>query len=184
MIGLGRSRRRREDARIAAQLYTRIVAQARQPGFYRDLGIPDTVDGRFELVALHAFLVIRRLNREDERARRVAQAIFDTMFDDMDRALRQMGVGDLGVGKRVKKMVSGFLGRSAAYEAALGAGAADLNAALRRNVYGTVEASEHDAAPLTAYVRREADRLETLELGEMRAGGLEFADPPTATAAK
>ena len=178
------SRQRRADARLAADLYARIVTQARRPGFYLDLGIPDTVDGRFELVALHAFLVIRRLKGEGDAAGRLAQALFDTMFADMDRALRQMGVGDLGVGKRVKKMVSGFLGRSAAYEAGLESGDASLDAALRRNVYGTVDASDRDAARLSGYMRREAARLDSLDLDQVLAGGLEFGAPPAATPVK
>ena len=178
MIRLATLFRRREHVRTAADLYARIVAQARSPAFYLDLGVPDTVDGRFEMVALHAFLVIRRLTGGSEPAARVAQALFDAMFADMDRSLREMGVGDLGVGRRVKKMVSAFLGRSAAYEAGLASGEDSLAAALRRNVYGTVTTSEKEVAALTAYVRAQAARLEVQVVGDLLSGRLEFGAPP------
>src|SRR3954454_20479676 len=93
----------RRDA--AHRLYAALVAAARRPGFFTEGGVPDTLDGRFELIALHAVLVLRRLNRERE-AQDLAQELFDTMFADLDRALREMGVGDLGVGSRVKRMAS------------------------------------------------------------------------------
>ena len=178
MIRLGSLFQRREHVRTAADLYARIVGQARCPAFYLDLGVPDTVDGRFEMVALHAFLVIRRLTGASEGAARVAQALFDAMFADMDRSLREMGVGDLGVGRRVKKMVSAFLGRSAAYEAGLASGEDGLAAALRRNVYGTVTAGEKEVAALTAYVRAQATRLEAQVVADLLSGRLEFGAPP------
>ena len=135
------------------------------------------------MVALHAFLVIHRLTGEGDAAVRLAQAIFDTMFADMDRALREMGVGDLSVSKRVKKMVSAFLGRSAAYDAGLGSGEeVSLTTALRRNVYGTVTASDEDTATLCQYVRREAAGLATQPLAQLLAGRLEFGAPPEAGA--
>src|SRR5262245_48094906 len=96
-------------------LYAAAIAQARQPVFYAGLRVPDTVDGRFELVALHVFLILQRLKSEPE-ATPFAQALFDTMFADMDRNLREMGVGDLSVGKKVKAMAQGLYGRIAAYE--------------------------------------------------------------------
>ncbi len=130
------------------------------------------------MVALHAFIVVHRLKGRGDVAGRLAQAVFDTMFADMDRALREMGVGDLGVGKRVKKMVSAFLGRSAAYEEGLGSAEDILNAALLRNVYGTVSVREKNAAALSGYLRREVARLETLRLDDLLAGRLEFGAPP------
>ncbi|MGB1548449.1 MAG: ubiquinol-cytochrome C chaperone family protein, partial [Alphaproteobacteria bacterium] len=93
----------------ARTLYTQIVAQARRKEFYTAGGVPDTLDGRFEMLALHAFLVLYRLKRLD--ADELAQALFDMMFADMDENLREIGVGDLSVDKRVKRMVSAFYGR-------------------------------------------------------------------------
>ena len=100
----------------ADQLYRRLVRQARDPVFYLHLGVPDTPDGRFDMIILHAFLVIRRLKAEHERTVGLAQAIFDLMFADMDQNLREMGVGDLGVSKRIKGMAEACYGRTVAYE--------------------------------------------------------------------
>ena len=180
---LGWTRRRRERARVAADLYAQIVAQARRPAFYLWFGVPDTVDGRFEMIVLHAFTVIRVLKGEGDDAERMAQALFDRMVADMDRSLREMGVGDLGVGKRVKKMVSAFFGRSVAYETGLGSGDASLSEALRRNVYGTVTANEKDIAALAAYVRGQAARIEGQAARDVLNGAVAFAAPPRDDAA-
>ncbi|TAD86787.1 MAG: ubiquinol-cytochrome C chaperone [Alphaproteobacteria bacterium] len=133
----------------AAALYAAAVERARDPHFYAAWEVPDTLDGRFELVALHVFLLLR--HRKADQV--LGQALFDTMFQDMDRALREVGVSDVVIGDRIKHMVRGFYGRIAAYEAAL-AEPALLAPALLRNVYGTrpevaPEAVEH----LAAYVR-------------------------------
>src|SRR5262245_5163238 len=112
-----------EDA--ARRLYARIVEQARCATFYAEGGVPDTLDGRFEMVALHCFLLLRRL-KDGGQAQRLGQAIVDLMFDDMDAALREMGAGDLGVGRRVRRMAEGFRGRTAAYDHGLRAGAPEL----------------------------------------------------------
>ncbi len=124
---LSRLFRRAPQVADAYPLYAGAVAQARQPVFYARLGVPDTVDGRFDLVALHIFLILQRLKAEPDAAP-FAQAVFDAMFADMDRNLREMGVGDLSVGKKVKAMAQGLYGRIAAYEAGLAAGEEALRA--------------------------------------------------------
>jgi len=107
---------RRKSVRGAAELaYRRVVEQARQPMFFTGFGVPDTVDGRFELICLHAFLYLHRLKSERPRSMAVSQAFFDAMFADMDRGLREMGTGDLSVGRHVKRMAQGFYGRIRAY---------------------------------------------------------------------
>src|ERR1700694_4931843 len=107
-------------AQKAAELaYGRIVEHARAPGFFVDVGVPDTVDGRFELICLHAFLYLHRLKREQKRAAPLGQCLFDTMFADFDRSLREMGTGDLSVGREIKRMAQAFYGRVAAYESGL-----------------------------------------------------------------
>ena len=88
-----------EDRRAVADVYARIVDQSRLPVFYDRWGVPDTVDGRFDLIVLHAFVVFHRLADAGDAADRFAQRLFDHMFGDMDRNLREMGVGDLSVGK-------------------------------------------------------------------------------------
>lgn len=161
----------------AFRLYGGIVEAARRPEFFLAGGVPDTLDGRFELVALHAVLVIRRLNADHEATKDFAQELFDAMFADLDRALREMGTGDLGVGKQVKRMASGFYGRARAYERALGDGdPAALDEALRRNVYGTAQPSAAQVAALARYVRAAASGLEAQDVAALVAGEVRF--PP------
>jgi cytochrome b pre-mRNA-processing protein 3 len=104
--------------------------------FYADLGVPDTVDGRFDMVSLHVYLVVRRLGQLAEPGPELAQAVFDAMFSDMDVDLREDGVGDLSVGRRNRAMWEAFHGRAAACRTALAAADdAALEEALLRNVW-------------------------------------------------
>ena len=166
----------------AADLYGAVVAQARRIPFYRDLGVPDTVDGRFEMIVLHTVLILGRLRQEGDGGAALSQALFDVLLDDMDRSLRELGVGDLGVGRRVKAMGKAFYGRADAYEAALGAdgGAGDnaLANALRRNLYGTVEADDHQIAVIIAYIRREIAGLAGQPGRDLLAGKVAFGALP------
>src|SRR6266702_5266756 len=146
----------REAAELA---YDRIVEHARQPGFFIDGGVPDTVDGRFELICLHAFLYLHRLKREQQRAAPLGQWFFDTMFADFDRSLREMGTGDLGVGREVKRMAQAFYGRVAAYEEGLAGDDSVLQPALARNLFGTAPSSPVRLEAMAGYVRREATQL-------------------------
>jgi len=158
----------------AEQLYAALVAQARCPEFYSALRVPDTLDGRFELVALHMFLALRRL-KLDASAADTRQALVDAFIDDMDASLREMGAGDLGVGRRVKAMAQALYGRIAAYEAGLAGSEQALISALRRNVYGTAADPVPDLATLeklATYVRREST------VPSQDADGLRFGPPP------
>lgn len=150
LLGLGRSGSRRgRQERAGFELYGAAVAAARDPYLYESLGVPDTLDGRFDMVGLHAFLLIHRLTDDPPPGPALAQAVFDAMFSDMDVNLREMGVGDLSVGKRVKAMWEAFHGRAAAYSPALRAGdVAALQAALRRNVWRSGEPPEQAPAAL------------------------------------
>ena len=114
-------------------IYGMIVTQAREPLFYRDLGVPDTVNGRFDLLLLHLWMVLRRL-RGVEGGAELSQALFDRFCDDMDANLREMGVGDLTVPKRMQAFGEAFYGRAAAYDLALRDGAEALAQALGRNI--------------------------------------------------
>jgi cytochrome b pre-mRNA-processing protein 3 len=118
----------------AKPLYEAIVAAARQPHFYTSLGVADTVEGRFDLLILHLYLVLTRIKSELPD---MTQKLIDTFCEDMDGNLREMGVGDLGVGKRVRRMAEALTGRLHAYE-----NATDLDTlvvALQRNVYQGLE---------------------------------------------
>ena len=166
-------RTRRHGGAIA--LHDIIVAQSRRPGFYLHCGVPDTVDGRFDMIALHAFMVLRRLK---ERHRDTAQALLEAIFDDMDSSLREMGAGDLGVGRRVKTMAKALYGRIAAYEAALDGGAEALAGALRRNLYGTVDPATDCVEAMAAYVRAAAVSVENQPLEAINGGAVSFGPPP------
>lgn len=161
-------------------LYWRIVEQARQADFYRHVGVPDSLDGRFELVILHVFMVLHRLKQAGTEAADLGQHLFDILFQDMDQCLREIGVGDTGVKVRIKRMVQGFYGRVQAYDRALPAAAGELEAALRRNVYGTVDAEGGDVAAMAAYVRRESEALAAQEPAALLAGRVAFGAPPGA----
>lgn len=168
--------RRRPSSARAREIYGNIVRQARGQAFYRDLGVPDTVDGRFEMVALHAFLVLRRLKGDEE----TGQRLLDAMFDDMDVNLREMGAGDMGVAKRVKAMAEAFYGRLAAYDAALGGSDEALSRALARNLYRTLPAPPGDAlAALVRYVRRQDGHLGEVDSADLRRGAFAFGEMPS-----
>ncbi len=172
--------RRGAGARPAAgAAYAAVVAQARLPAFYRALGVPDTLDGKFELIALHTFLVLRRLKREPA-GRAMSQALTDRLFDDLDRSLREMGAGDLGVGRRVKAMARALYGRIAAYEAELATGGGGLVAALERNLYGTATPGRPAIEAMATYLRREAAFLAAADVAEIAAGRIAFGPPPEA----
>src|SRR5437016_911919 len=170
----------REAAELA---YRRVVEQARQPGFFLDGGVPDTVDGRFELICLHAFLYLYRLKSERPQAAALGQRFFDTMFADFDRSLREMGTGDLSVGRHVKRMAKAFYGRIDAYERGLSEGDGVLKPALARNLFGTRQPGEPELAAVARYLRREAARLRERPLAELLAGEISFGDPPMLAAA-
>ena len=145
---------------FAAALYARTAERARARHLFEACGIPDTLDGRFDALALHASLVIDRLRREPD-GEAVAQAFFDAMFRHLDLTLREIGVQDLGVGRRIKIMAEGLQGRALAYRRALaGVGEETLGEVLRRNAYGGRPTPDpQGVALLEAYVRQEARRL-------------------------
>ncbi|WP_025898492.1 ubiquinol-cytochrome C chaperone family protein [Sneathiella glossodoripedis] len=164
---------------IADKLYDQIVAQARKPVFYLETDVPDTVDGRFEMVSLHCFLVLRRLKREGENGQELAQTLFDRMFADMDHSLREIGVGDLSVGKRIKAMAQVFYGRIVAYGEALdGESEETLEMALARNHYGTLDEppSEEKLRRMAVYVRENDALLAGQSYTALSTGDVRFLD--------
>lgn len=161
----------------ARRLYRATVAQARQIEFYTDWRVPDSVTGRFDLIALHGFLVLHRL-KGDASTASFAQNYAGAIFEDMDRNLREMGVGDLSVGKKVRRMAEGFFGRSAAYDKALAEeGGEPLTDVLGRNLYGAVDFQDSAIlAAVAGYVRRCVDHLATQDVADLTAGRIVF--PP------
>jgi cytochrome b pre-mRNA-processing protein 3 len=163
--------------RAGHALYAAAVTAARAPYYYTVLAVPDTLDGRFDLVGLHAFLVIRRLTALPPPGPALAQAVFDAMFGDMDINLREMGVGDLSVGKRVREMWEAFHGRAKVYQAALAAGDADgLAEALARNVWRGA-APDGAAAALAKLALAQDAHLAAQELAALKVGRVDFRLP-------
>lgn len=178
--------RRKPLERPGFMLYATAVEAAREPWFFGEaVGVPDTLDGRFDLVGLHAGLLIRRLHRDaDPRGPEAAQAVFDAMFADMDSNLREMGVGDMVVGKRMRRMWEAFHGRTQAYGRALDAGdRAALAAALARNVWrADPDAPVPAGAPVLAlHAERIAAALAAQRLESLLRGEVAFP-PPTGQA--
>lgn len=164
----------------AAALYMRIVEQSRLPAFFRHGAVPDTLDGRFDLIALHSFLVLYRLRGAGADAKDLSQELFNAMFADMDRGLRDLGSSDVRTPKRVKAMVEAFYGRAKAYEDGLTDPGGGLAEALRRNLFRAVDEGEGPAALMAAYVRREAESLAHQSLLDLVAGRITFGPPPEA----
>lgn len=129
--------RRNTASRDAHALYGAVVARARDPRFYQEFGVPDTFDGRFEMLVMHLFMLHARLKDEALSARHVSQLVFDAFIDDMDSALREAAVGDQTVPKRIAKMTQVFYGRTGAFEAALAAKdtKSEVAAVITRNLY-------------------------------------------------
>ena len=167
-------------------LYGAIVAQARLTTFYTRYGVSDSVDGRFELIVLHLVLVLRRLGGEQtaaprqgspRAAARIGQQLFDVFCRDLDDNLREMGVGDLAVPRKMRKFGEAFYGRQAAYGAALGAADdRELEKALARNIFGLAETDEN-AARLARYARAAVERLSGEAEDALLAGKVMFPSP-------
>ena len=176
-------RTRQERRRAAHALYVALVEQARRPLFYAEMGVPDSRDGRLELVMLHAILVMRRLQAEGEAGRALAQELFDVMFADLDRHLREWGVGDLSVGKQVRKLAQSFFGRVSAVDPLLaGTDPAALDDVLRRNVYGEAERPEAASVRRLGHYLCAQDRaLAAVDDEGLLAGRIAFADAASLT---
>ena len=172
LFGSGRSGNRE----ITEALYGRIVAAARQPAFYAAWDVPDTPLGRFEMISLHVILFLHRTRGEAGAVAEVAQRLTDEFFADVDSSVRELGIGDAGVPKRVKRLARMFYGRAASYGEALDRNdAAALAAALARNV--RPEAPHWPGAgPLAAYVIAARDALAGRSGDELLAGRLAFPD--------
>ncbi len=159
------------------RLHGDVVAAVRRPAFYLDYGVSDTFEGRFELLVLHAGLVLRRFNAASAPGPAIAQEFVDAIFAKLDADLREAGVGDVTVPKRMKKLAEAFLGRSAAYDAALRHEDGALRTAIERNVYGGRPAAEHHAGRMTRYVEAVAAKLELTPLAACLSDPLPFPDP-------
>ncbi|MBL4645832.1 MAG: ubiquinol-cytochrome C chaperone [Rhizobiales bacterium] len=187
--------KKQSNEQLIRALYGEIVAQARQATFYRDFGAPDTLDGRFNMIVLHCFILFHRLKNETGGEREISQAVFDMFRLDMDRSLREIGVGDTTVPKRMKKMMQVFYGRTQAYDKAadLSEPEAAMADALRRNILSYNDSlfeGEGDDSPdrdskmadekakaLSQYVLAAISHVEKQSTKDISGGSVSFPDP-------
>lgn len=166
--------KRRTD-RIPNAVYGHIVEQSRRPDFYLSYGVPDTLDGRFDMITLHAHLVFRRLRKAGDTGRSLSQDVFDYFMRDMDASLREMGVGDTSVPKKMKAMAEVFYGRAKAYDDALDNAPTQLTDVIARNVFADVD--DGDAEGLASYVLETEQALAGLSDDGIFSARLHFPDP-------
>jgi len=168
-------RARRASKAVIEQILGEIVAAARRPALYQTLGVPDRINGRFELLTLHAGLVLRRLAALGGLADAIAQDLVNSVFMHFDDTLREMGLSDIAVSKRLKLMGSAFYGRNAAYAAALDEDSvAGLAAALARNVYGAPQDAAPKAEALANHIASLDAALATIPIETFAAGRFRF----------
>ncbi len=171
IFGLFRNKPHEE---LVGRLHEKIVAQSRLPAFFvPPYGVPDTLVGRFEILTLNAGLALRRLNRPPEPGPEIAQALSNAIFSHFDDALREIGVSDVGVPKKMKKLAGAFMGRGAAYAQAMEQGEAALAAALARNVL----AGAGDGAALARYAVAAQEQLAETPLEVFLHGDVPFPQP-------
>lgn len=161
---------------IVARQYELLTKAARQPAFYASMGVPDTVMGRFEMLSMILILYFRRTASSERSGQEIAQEIIDYFFEDLDHSFRELGIGDMGVPKRVKKFARMYYGRLESYAAALDSGDREaLQQSLRRNIRPD-EPGAPDMAELAAYmIRAEAD-LKAVSEETIAEGGAVLRD--------
>ena len=164
----------RAEVLAGRALYASAAAQAREPAFYAALGTPDTVEGRFELFSMHVALVLLRLKGQGARAEETAQQLFESFIRGLDDALREMGVGDVVVGKRMRKLGEAFYGRMRSYEQALAArpDPAELQDLIARTVFDGARAGRPKA--MAAYASAAADTLAAMALDDLLVGRVQW----------
>ncbi len=161
--------------RIAAELYGEAVAAARTPVFYADLAVPDTIEGRYEMIVLHVVLLLRRLRAPGAGQKRLAQSLVDFMAADLDRSIRELGVGDMSVGKFMKRLGEGLFGRASAYDGALGVDdTRALEEAALRNIYDGYDPGDRILATIARYIRAQNEHLAGLAIDPIAAGHVDF----------
>lgn len=170
-------KRRAARRQAAAGLYQTVRSQSRHPVFYADWGVADTMDGRFDALCLHIAPLLGRLRGAGTEGAKLAQAVFDAMFRDIDQTLRETGVGDLGVPKHMAKMMKAFNGRVHAYCTAIDArDIAALETAIARNLYRT-ETPPRETADVTVYILSVGDALNGMTMDDFMRGHVSYPVP-------
>ena len=164
-------RRSSAERAAAERLLASIISRSRDPYFFEQLSVPDTLDGRFDLAALHAWIALERLGQLGRRS--MAQRLTDALFTSFDEGLRELGAGDMGMGRRMKQIANAFYGRMAAYRGA--AGGAQLAESLQRNVYRGASGRSNEASLLARYVET---AIATVAANDLQEGALDFGPLP------
>jgi cytochrome b pre-mRNA-processing protein 3 len=168
MFALKRKRKTLIDT--AEMLYFSALKSARDPVFYKEYGVPDTVDGRFEMITLHVFILMSVLDKFGYQGKVLKQPLFDVMFRDIEYAGREMGIGDLSIPKQMKRMMEGFNGRVFSYNKALNQDENALLKALEKNIYGTVTPPKKVIImALSQYLKNNIKALKSNEILEGQA---------------
>ncbi len=171
MFGLFRTKNPYEQP--ANLLYASAFNHARSTRFYVEYDVPDTLDGRFDLLLVHLFLIINRMQGEGRKGAQLAQALFDTTFADMDQGLRENGIGDMGLPKHMRRMMLAFNGRMHSYAEGLDKG--NLEQVLARNLYGTLEEPDPDMlSRMAGYIQENVDWLEKQTSEDIFEGRVKF----------
>jgi len=167
--------RRRKNRDVIERLYKAVVEQSRSVTFYQTIGVPDTLEGRFELLTLHMTLVSRRLKALPSPGPDMSQDLVDLTFAQFEAALREIGVGDISIPKRMKVMASAYLGRASAYDEALRKNDSGLLAeALARNLFGHAEKPPNAVEKVTNYVIQSSQALENAVVEDFYFAKLPF----------
>lgn len=162
----------------AHSLYSALVAQARHPSFYLEYGVADTLDGRVDMIFLHAIVLLRRLGQARYQTRRTAQSLYDILFYDIETGLREQGIGDDGVLHKLRAMTESFSGRVGAYDGALKKDdASALAAALGRNIYRRDTPDDANIVRMAHYTRACAHLLDGQPIATLCEGQVRFAEP-------
>lgn len=173
---LKRLRSRRSKTSKSEKLYGVIVAQARLPGFYRDFGVPDSLEGRFAVLFLHLFVVLHRLKQEGATGVPLAQEVMDQFVADMDTVLRELGVSDLRVPKKMRALAGSAHALLETYDEAFAAGEAPLAAAIAASLPSQGENAELSSEALASYLMRCAGALEREPLSALATGIIAFPE--------
>ncbi len=150
------------------EVYSIIVNQARKKEFYSELGVPDSIDGRFENIIMHLYFVNKRLMSGNEKDEKIMLRIIDLMFKDFDYNLREIGVGDLSVAKKIYHMTGAYRGRCKAYDKAVKKGKVELMESLKRNLYGTVDVSTKNLNIISDYFLETLKKIKDIEYNKLK----------------
>lgn len=167
---------------VPYEIYGSLVARARNPALYRDLNVPDTINGRFDMMVMHVFVLSHRLKDAGDACRELSQGLFDAFLLDMDRGMREEGVGDTSVPKKLKKMTQVYYGRLRAYESPLEEGNKPAIAEIiNRNIF-TGKNDDESADDLADYMLNLHVHIEALSVAEILNGDIGFdAVEPTSS---